>query len=222
MIITNAGAILSFYQNLQPAFTATPGIVTMHPFTDPGSWQFTKRFYEKYYDDTLPRTMIFGINPGRFGGGITGIPFTDPVRLQEACGIDNPFKKQAELSSVFVYKMIDAFGGPREFYSRFFITALSPLGFTKEGKNLNYYDDRQLLTSIQPFVCRTIEQQLQIFPSSVAYCMGEGTNYKIFQKINQDKAYFESIVPLPHPRWIMQYRRKKLDEYVALYVNRLS
>ena len=166
--------------------------------------------------------MIFGINPGRFGGGITGIPFTDPVRLQEACGIDNPFKKQAELSSVFVYKMIDAFGGPREFYSRFFITALSPLGFTKEGKNLNYYDDRQLLTSIQPFVCRTIEQQLQIFPSSVAYCMGEGTNYKIFQKINQDKAYFESIVPLPHPRWIMQYRRKKLDEYVALYVNRLS
>src|SRR5687767_697997 len=182
-INTNAGVILSFYQNLKPAFVTAPGIVTMNPFSDTESWQYTKLFYDKYYTDTLPRTMIFGINPGRFGGGITGIPFTDPVRLQEACGIMNPFKKQAELSSVFVYQMIDAFGGPREFYSRFFITALSPLGFTKDGRNLNYYDDRQLLISIRPFIGKAIEQQLKIFPSSVAYCMGEGTNYKIFERI---------------------------------------
>ena len=194
----------------------------MNPFTDAESWHYTKLFYEKFYNDTLPRTMIFGINPGRFGGGITGVPFTDPVRLQEACGIFNPFKKQAELSSVFVYRMIDAFGGPHEFYSRFFITALSPLGFTKDGLNLNYYDDKQLLISIRPFIDYTIEQQLKIFPSSVAFCMGEGTNYKIFQKINQEKEYFETLIPLPHPRWIMQYRRKKVDDYVALYVNRFK
>lgn len=222
LFTSNADAILSFYQKLQPAFSTAPGIVTMNPFTDPESWHYTKLFYEKYYNDALPRTMIFGINPGRFGGGITGIPFTDPVRLQEACGIDNPFKKQAELSSVFIYRIIDECGGPNVFYSRFFITALSPLGFTKDGLNLNYYDDKQLLTSIQSFIAHTIEQQLKIFPSSLAYCLGEGTNYKIFQKINHENGYFESIIPLPHPRWIMQYRRKRLDEFVALYVNRLT
>ncbi len=219
---SNAAAVLSFYRELNPSFSRSANITTMNPFTDPEAWKYTKLFYEKFYGDMLPRTMIFGINPGRFGGGITGIPFTDPIRLQEDCGIRNPFKKQAELSSVFVYKMIEALGGPAQFYSRFFITALSPLGFTKNGVNLNYYDDKQLLAAIQPFICSTIEKQLKIFPSSITFCMGEGTNYKVFGKINDRTGYFERIIPLPHPRWIMQYRRKKIDEYVALYVERLN
>ncbi|RMF23421.1 MAG: DUF4918 domain-containing protein, partial [Bacteroidetes bacterium] len=28
---------------------------------------------------------------------------------------------------------------------------------------------------------------------------------------------FERIVPLPHPRWVMQYRRKRLSEFVEAY-----
>jgi hypothetical protein len=219
---TNADAVLTFYRQLKPDFTTGEGIITMNPFTDAESWKFTKLFYEKFYADYSPRTMIFGINPGRFGGGITGIPFTDPVRLEQACGIVNPFKKQAELSSVFVYQMIEAYGGPSDFYSNFFITALSPLGFTKNGVNLNYYDDKQLLLSIKPFICTTIEKQLKLFPSTTAFCMGEGTNYKVFKKINEEFRYFEKIIPLPHPRWIMQYRRKKVEEYVKLYVTRLN
>ncbi len=41
----------------------------------------------------IHRYLILGINPGRFGGGITGIPFTDPIRLQNICGIENDFQK---------------------------------------------------------------------------------------------------------------------------------
>ena len=35
-------------------------------------------FYKKYYSDKNKRRLLVGINPGSFGGGTTGIPFTDP------------------------------------------------------------------------------------------------------------------------------------------------
>ena len=47
-------------------------------------------FFYKFYSDSNPRRMIFGINPGRFGAGTTGINFTAPKQLQEFCGIE-PF-----------------------------------------------------------------------------------------------------------------------------------
>src|ERR1700750_535838 len=88
-------------------------------------------FYNKYYNDNNERHLLLGINPGRFGGGVTGIPFTDPIRLEKACGIKNGFQKKQELSSVFIYEMIEAFGGAEKFYKQFYFSAMSPLGFVK-------------------------------------------------------------------------------------------
>jgi len=217
-------AILQFYKSLSPNLSLPEGVEMMNPFTDAGAWQLTTTFYNKFYNDRHPRTFIFGINPGRFGGGVTGIPFTDPIRLQEACGIDNALPKKAELSSQYVYEVVNAYGGAQAFYGQFFITALSPLGFTKNGINLNYYDDKQLLKDSEPFIVACIHQQLQTIATSTAvcYCLGEGTNFKIFQRLNQQHHFFEKIIPLPHPRWVMQYRRKKLEEFVKLYVDRLK
>ena len=222
-ISTQADAILQFYQQLRPAFDLPEGVEIMNPFRDKLSWAFTEIFYKKFYNDTKQRILVFGINPGRFGGGITGIPFTDPIRLENECGIKNDFRKLAELSSIFVYEVINAWGGAQKFYADFFITALSPLGFTKNGVNLNYYDDKELLKASEPFIVDCIETQRKIISTTnVCFCLGEGTNYKIFQKLNEKHLFFEKIIPLPHPRWIMQYRRKKIDEYVKLYVERLS
>ena len=222
-IITQADAILHFYQQLKPAFDLPEGVEIMNPFRDKLSWTFTEMFYKKFYNDTKQRILVFGINPGRFGGGITGIPFTDPIRLENECGIKNDFRKLAELSSIFVYEVVNACGGAQKFYADFFITALSPLGFTKNGVNLNYYDDKELLKASEPFIVDCIETQRKIISTTdVCFCLGEGTNYKIFQKLNEKHRFFEKIIPLPHPRWIMQYRRKKIDEYVKLYVERLS
>jgi hypothetical protein len=196
----------------------------MNPFTDAGSWQLTEAFYNKFYNDTHKRIFIFGINPGRFGGGVTGVPFTDPIRLKEICGIDNNLPQKPELSSLFVYAVIEAYGGAKAFYHNFFITALSPLGFTKNGINLNYYDDKELLKDSEPFIIDCINRQLQTIKTTtdVCYCLGEGTNYKIFQRLNEKHQFFKQIIPLPHPRWVMQYRRKKIDEYVKLYIEKLN
>lgn len=194
----------------------------MNPFADKLSWQLASSFYEKFYDDIKKRIFIFGINPGRFGGGITGVPFTDPIRLQEKCGIINNLQKKPELSSLFIYEMIDGYGGPELFYQHFFISAISPLGFVKDNKNLNYYDDKNLLHACEPFIIKCINQQLRtITTSTTAFCLGEGENFKYFTRINNQHHFFENIIPLPHPRWIMQYRRKRVSEYVKLYVGKL-
>lgn len=219
---TQADAILEFYRNLSPAFELDEEIEIMNPFLNDDSWKVAELFYKKFYSDTRQRVFIFGINPGRFGGGITGIPFTDPIRLEKECGIQNGFKKQAELSSIFIYEVIKAYGGVEKFYGDFFITALSPLGFTKNGVNLNYYDDKNLLKNSEPFVIQCIQRQRQIIRSSeICFCLGEGVNYKIFKKLNEKHNFYKEIIPLPHPRWVMQYRRKKMDEFTEYYLEKL-
>ena len=220
---TQAHSILQFYKSLRPDFKVPKGVTIMNPYADPEAWKMSSQFYKKYYSDKEPRVYIFGINPGRFGGGITGVPFTDPIRLQEVCGIPNTWKKQAELSSQFIYAMIGAYGSVEDFYRRFFITAPSPLGYTVGGKNLNYYDDKGLLQSCEPFMVDCIYRQLDNIPSfPFCYCLGEGENFKQFNRLNAQHGLFKEIIPLPHPRWVMQYRRKQVDEYVALYVKRLN
>jgi hypothetical protein len=220
---TQAEAILHFYKTLRQDFEPPGGIAIMNPYLEPATWELTSAFYKKFYADAHPRIFIFGINPGRLGGGVTGIPFTDPLRLQEKCGIRNELKKLPELSSQFIYEMIDAYGGVKEFYQDVYMTALSPLGYTKDGRNLNYYDDKELLKTCEPFMAACIRRQLATIPAlSSCFCLGEGENYKQFNRINGVYHFFEDIVTLPHPRWIMQYRRKRMKEYVGLYVDKIK
>ena len=222
-LVTQAETILGFYRQLSPDFVIPEEVSVMDPFNDPASWLVTEAFYRKYYSDQKSRVLIFGINPGRFGGGVTGIPFTDPIRLERDCGIKNDFRKIAELSSHFIYAVAEKYGGVRKFYEDYFITALSPIGFTRNGINLNYYDEKYLIKATEPFIVDCIKKQVDaIQPNNIVFCLGEGTNYKIFRKLNEKYAFFKDIIPLPHPRWIMQYRRKKMEEFVELYVKELS
>lgn len=107
----------------------------MNPYRNPEVRQYVKRFLQRYYSDNRRRIAVFGINPGRFGAGITGITFTDPVALETLCGILNDLPKKREPSSVFVYAFAERFGGPAKLFRDFFLTAVSPLGFTKDGRN---------------------------------------------------------------------------------------
>lgn len=216
---TFARRVIAFTKGLQPNWKLPADIALLYPYSELETLQALEAFYEKFYADVLPRIYIFGINPGRFGSGITGVPFTDPIRLEEACNIVNAFPKKAELSSIFVYAFIEAFGGVHAFYQQFYITSLCPLGFTKEGKNYNYYDDRQLQEAVTPHIESNIQTQMAFGTSSrVALCLGEGQNFKYFSKLNDKHGYFEKILPLPHPRWVMQYRRKRMDEFVEYFL----
>ena len=215
--------ILDFYFTLPQTLPVPKDIGVIYPFGNDETRRVMTAFYEKYYNDSNERIMLFGINPGRFGAGVTGVPFTCPIRLENECGIPNAFAKKFELSSEFVYLFINAFGGIEEFCKRFFITSISPLGFLKNGINYNYYDDKELQKSVTPFILESIEKQLQIGGSrKAAISIGMGKNAKFFNAINKEHQIFEEIIPLPHPRWVMQYRRKTMEKYVEEYRSTLE
>ena len=217
-----AQRILDFNRRLQPDWKLPGHVELLYPYAEEETWRAMEAFYQKYYDDESSRVAIFGINPGRFGAGVTGVPFTDPIRLETECGIENDFKKKPELSSDFVYRLVNSWGGPKAFYRRFYITSLSPLGFTKDGKNYNYYDDKKLERAVEPHIIDNIRAQIGLGVSDqVALCMGQGQNMKYFERLNQEHGFFRQVLPLPHPRWVMQYRRKRLREFVGLYLEKL-
>lgn len=210
---------IEFYSGLGIEADLPPGVEVLNPYADWEVSSVVASFFRRYYNDVDERVLVLGINPGRFGAGITGITFTDPIRLEVDCGISNSFEKRPELSSRFIYDVIHAFGGVTPFFNRFFLSAVSPLGFIKSGKNLNYYDEWNLEDSLHEFILSTLQEQCRLgIRTDRIVCLGEGKNYEYLQKINREANLFREIVPLPHPRWVMQYRFPRKEEYVQQYL----
>ncbi len=221
--MTFADRVIDFFGTLEFRLTLPDPVQVLNPYADASVQKVFKEFYTKYYSDHDRRIFIFGINPGRFGAGVTGIPFTDPIRLFEICGIKNDFRKSQELSSVFVYETIEAYGGIQKFCSDFYLTAVSPLGFVNNGKNMNYYDDKNLQHVLHDFMLTSIRKQIAFgTPTKSCICLGEGKNFEYLSRLNSEQNFFSKIFPLPHPRWIMQYRRKEMNEYVEAYISTLN
>src|SRR3954467_5983353 len=187
-----ADNILNFLFNLKLPFALPTGVEALDAHQREDVREACRSFYKKYYSDNSKRHLLIGINPGRFGGGVTGIPFTDPIRLEKICDIKNEFAKKQELSSVFIYSIIEAYGGAEKFYGKFYISAISPLGFIKDGKNLNYYDDKTIKQLIEPFVIDCITTQLSWgLHRNVCFCIGEGENLKYLQQLNNRHKWFK-------------------------------
>ncbi|MCF8379120.1 MAG: DUF4918 family protein [Bacteroidales bacterium] len=199
------------------------GVGVMNPFSDPKVYNLATQFYRKYYHDHKIRKLILGINPGRLGAGLTGIPFTDPVKLLEDCGIPNQLKKVKEPSAGFIHDMIYAFGGLEHFYTKYFINSVCPLGFTFNGINYNYYDSKQLESAIKPFIIKSLRQLLAFnVDSSECFCLGNGKNFKFLKNLNNEMHFFKKVTPLPHPRWIVQYRQKQYQYFIHEFIATLK
>jgi hypothetical protein len=217
---TWAEQLYEFYTSLTPHQTLPNNIRWLYPQQSEEVMKVVKQFLQKYFNDTRKRKLFLGINPGRFGAGVTGVNFTAAKQLTEECSIDHPFKKGSEISAEFIYAMINAYGGPEKFYQNFFIGSVCPLGFVKGGKNINYYDDRELQEAVTPFIIESIEKQLS-FPvdRSRCLCIGGEKNFKYLSGLNAKRKWFDEIIPLPHPRFIMQYRRKQIEPFIQVYLD---
>jgi hypothetical protein len=202
-----------------------PGIRIMNPFREfKHTMPIVESFYHKYYNDHNSRHIILGINPSRLGAGLTGIPFTDPKRLKSVLHIDYTGKMAHEPSSVFVYEVIEAFGGPEAFYGKFYINSPCPLGFTsvdKLGKetNYNYYDSKELSSAVYGFMVSSVQKLLALgLDTKTCFCFGTGQNAKFLNKLNAEHRFFGKIIPLEHPRFIMQYKSKSKQFYIDKYL----
>lgn len=223
--------ILDFYAQLDLSEQIMPkGVRVMNPYTDPETkdevWRLLQIFHHKYFDDSRPRGLILGINPGRKGAGLTGIPFTDSPALKEVCGIDTAIDTR-ETSSEFVYQLVRAYGGAEEFYGDWLIGAACPLGFLQLNQrgnwvNWNYYDQEELFQAIKPFMIEQLGLQKELVGGTeTAIVWGTGKNFKYLEKLNKEAQIFEDLIPLEHPRFVMQYRRKRVDEYLDKFIAHL-
>jgi len=194
------------------------GIDYLNPYQEDYVRRLVSSFYQKYFNDKSKRILVLGINPGRFGGGQTGISFTDPYVLEEYCGISNDLPKRKELSSTFIYSFIDAFGGSKAFYSSFLISSICPLGFVRDGKNLNFYDDNKLIELTADFVKSSFEAHINMnLSSDVVVVLGK-KNTLYFNQLNSEFNFFKKVITLEHPRYIMQYKRKQVPDYLNTWV----
>lgn len=272
--------LIQFYKQLHPPSNLPKGIEVLFPQKDPQVTGIVETFFKKYFNDDHPRGLMLGINPGRFGAGMTGINFTAPKQLKENCGFDHHFKMSTELSAEFIYEVIMAYGGVEKFYQDWFIGSVCPLGFVtspvspeaghplkrgkptpgtvkkiehsrrpseggdatvREGeaavlrrdvglfrresdrKNINYYDDKKLLEAVTPFIIDCINKQVAMgFKTDKCICVGGEKNFKFLSALNNEHKWFGEIIPLPHPRFILQYRRKQKDFYIHQYLSALS
>lgn len=228
--MTLADKILNFTNQLTITEKLPDHIGVLNPFRSENEaiiWPVVTAFYKKFYADNATRKLILGINPGRLGAGSTGLPFTDTKRLNENCDISFSSFTTHEPSSVFIYDVITAFGGPSAFYSQFYIGSVCPLGFVTPGKNgmvnINYYDDKVLQEAVTPFIVKSIEAQLQFgLQRDKIFVLGTGKNFAFLKQLNAIHHFAEELVPLEHPRFIMQYRARSKEAFITKYVHALS
>ncbi|MFQ3596859.1 MAG: uracil-DNA glycosylase family protein [Chloroherpetonaceae bacterium] len=220
---TFADKAIAFFQSLRFPARLPKSIQVMNPYQDAATFDIVKEFFQKFYSDNAQRVFLWGINPGRFGGGITGIPFTDPFALTTFLKIPHRLTGKRELSSEFIYRVVEKWGGAKKFYGAFYINSLSPLGFTRFGKNYNFYDDAALMKACEPFIAKCIAAQLEFGANpKTAICLGTGKLYDVFSRLNDAHRFFENIMPIEHPRFIMQYRRKQMDAFIEKYIATLT
>jgi len=166
--MTFAQKVLTYHlETLQPNWKLPKGVDLLYPFEGEATQACMTTFYEKYFSDNRDRIFVAGINPGRFGAGVTGVPFTGPKMLRKQCGIEHDFTGKAIRPRIIEnFDTQLAFGSRREFL----------------------------------------------------LCLGEGKNYKFLKALNDERGWFGEVIPLSHPRYVMQYKRKSLDVYLADFV----
>lgn len=220
--------VIGFNRNSHYKGKLPTGFKVINPFIDnPETNNITEQFYHKFYADSNKRKFIVGINPGRHGAGVTGIPFTDTKRLESECGIKMHSAHTHEVSSVFMYNMITQFGGVEAFYKQFYINSPFPFAIvrkTKSGKwvNANYYDSSVLFESLKNYMISTLKELINLgLDTSQVYVLGV-KNARFIHKLNKEAKLFGDVKVLEHPRYIQQYKFKEKQTYIDKYILTLN
>ena len=223
-----AHKVITFNKNLKYSGELPKDFSVMNPFLEnPETFKVMTEFYEKFYNDNRKRKFIIGINPSRHGAGVTGVPFTDTKNLEKYCGIKMTSARTHEISSVFMYDMIEEFGGVEKFYSQFYINSPFPLAITRKNKNgqwlnANYYDDKELFKCVENFMIESVKKHIILgLDTSEVFILGK-KNAEFIKKINDKENFFEKMTVLEHPRYIQQYKSKEKQLYIDKYILALN
>jgi len=224
---TFADKVTEFNKNLHYSGSLPDDFQVLNPYLDnPETMIVMQKFYYKYYNDFNRRKFMIGINPSRHGAGVTGVPFTDTKRLESVCGIKMKSAYTHEVSSVFIYDMIEEYGGAQEFYKHIYINSPFPLAIIRKSKNgwlnANYYDDKALFNEVKDFMIDSLKKHISLnLITSEVFILGK-KNADFISKLNQETHLFEKMTVLEHPRYIQQYKSKEKQLYIDKYILALN
>ncbi|WP_336690829.1 MULTISPECIES: SMUG2 DNA glycosylase family protein [unclassified Chryseobacterium] len=223
MTKTFAEEVVEFNRNLYYSGILPDDFQVLNPYLDnPETIIVMERFYHKYYNDFNKRKFLIGINPSRHGAGVTGVPFTDTKRLESVCGIKMKSAHTHEVSSVFMYDMIEQYGGAEEFYKDVYINSPFPLAIVRKSKgswiNANYYDDKELFRDVKKFMIDSLRKHISLnLDTSEVFVLGK-KNADFILKLNREANLFGKMTVLEHPRYIQQYKSKDKQLYIDKYI----
>lgn len=221
---TFADRVINFNTHLEYNKSLPKDFDVLNPYMDnPETMEVMRAFYHKFYNDNCKRKFIIGINPSRHGAGVTGVPFTDTKRLESECGIAMKSAHTHEISSVFMYDMIQQYGGVAKFYNDFYINSPFPLAIVRkasDGKwlNANYYDEDTLFKSVKDYMIATLKKHIALgVDTQKVFVLGK-KNATFLQKLNKEATLFGEMVVLEHPRFIQQYKSKEKQLYIDKFL----
>ncbi len=225
---TFADNVVEFNRNLVYQGRLPEDFAVLNPYLgNPETMMVMNEFYHQYYADNRPRKFMIGINPSRHGAGVTGVPFTDTKRLESECGIRMTSARTHEVSSVFMYDMIRAYGGPQSFYRDFYINSPFPLAIVRQTRNgnflnANYYDDPALFRDVKPFMVESLRKHISLgLDTDEVFVLGK-KNADFLARINTEEKLFGRLTALDHPRFIQQYKSRDKERYIADYIQILT
>ncbi|HAO09128.1 MAG TPA: DUF4918 domain-containing protein [Chryseobacterium sp.] len=223
MTKTFAEEVVEFNRKLHYSGNLPDDFQVLNPYLDnPETIIVMERFYQKYYNDSNKRKFLIGINPSRHGAGVTGVPFTDTKRLESVCGIKMESAHTHEVSSVFMYDVIEQYGGAENFYQDVYINSPFPLAIVRKSKgswiNANYYDDKELFKDVKDFMIDCLKKHITLnLDISEVFVLGK-KNADFISKLNKEANLFEKMTALEHPRYIQQYKSKEKQWYIDKYI----
>ncbi|WP_433627431.1 SMUG2 DNA glycosylase family protein [Chryseobacterium cucumeris] len=223
MNTTFADHVITFNENLNYIGNLPEGFDVLNPYLEnPETLMVMQKFYHKYYNDSSRRKFIIGINPSRHGAGVTGVPFTDTKRLESVCGIKMESAHTHEISSVFMYDMMESYGGADLFYKDIYINSPFPLAIVRKTKNgwlnANYYDDKKLFEAVKDFMIESLNKHISLnLDTSEVFVLGK-KNADFISKLNKEAKLFDTMTVLEHPRYIQQYKLREKQLYIDKYI----
>jgi len=155
--------------------------------------ELVRQYYHRMYASRKERIVFCGINPGKNGAGKTGIPFIDFKGASQLLPGVN--ENSSENSAQFILSVIDEIG-VQEYHNLVYMTNISWYGFSKDKKNLNYYD---LPSSVQKTFTASFIAEMDIVQPKMIVPLSERVEKTLREMVADGKLNYPIAKRLPHP-----------------------
>ncbi len=174
-----------------------------------------EQFWQQYVPEPLPQTVIVGLNPGRLGAGLTGIPLLDFRSLANLLPDTQLPRNETEPSANFFHRVVQNIGAEK-FYREFYVSNVSAVGYVRDNKNCNYPD---LPDAAQRIIEQRFLDEMAVLAPKRIIALGREVEATVQRLFSGGSV---TISHLPHPSWIMTYRLREAQSWVRRYTQMLT